>query len=58
MNIFERLVSGYPSGDQEALVTPIVSFLLASFPNYQIGLDLIDLHEGRQLLQERCCVSR
>ena len=35
---------------QETLVTPIVSFLLASFPNYQIGLDLIDLDEGRKLL--------
>lgn len=37
---------------QETLVTPIVSFLLTSFPNYQIGLDLIDLGEGRKLLGE------
>ena len=35
---------------QESLVTPIVSFFLASFPNYQIGLDLLDLYEGRKLL--------
>lgn len=37
---------------QETLVTPILSFLLASFPNYQIGLDLINLHEGHAMLQE------
>lgn len=35
---------------QETLVTPLVSFLLASFPNYQIALDLLDLDEGRKLL--------
>lgn len=35
---------------QESLVTPLVSFMLGTFKNYQIGLNLIDLHEGRKLL--------
>ena len=38
---------------QEPLVTPLVSFLLSSFSNYQIGLNLIDLHEGQILLREK-----
>lgn len=37
---------------QERLVTPIVSFLLASFPDYQIALDLINLHEGHRMLDD------
>ena len=49
----ERINIGiFSSLPQEALVTPIVSFLLASFPNYQIGLDLINLHEGKKMLHE------
>ncbi len=35
---------------QDSLVTPLISFLLTSFPEYQIGLNLIDLSEGRKLL--------
>lgn len=37
---------------QESLVTPMVSFLLACFPNYQISLNLVDLEEGRKLLMD------
>ena len=54
MNDKERITVGIFSAlPQETLVTPIISLLLASFPNYQIGLELINLHEGRKLLQER-----
>jgi DNA-binding transcriptional LysR family regulator len=35
---------------QEQLVSPVVSFLLGAFPDYQIGLNMIDLDEGRKLL--------
>lgn len=37
---------------QEGMVTPLVSFLLTAFPQYQISLELIDLDEGRKLLTE------
>lgn len=37
---------------QEGMVTPLVSFLLTAFPQYQIGLELIELDEGRKLLTE------
>ncbi len=37
---------------QESLVTPLISFMLGRFSKYQIGLNLIDLHEGRKLLLE------
>lgn len=40
----------FSSLPQETLVTPIISFLLGAYPNYQISLDLVDLHEGRELL--------
>lgn len=35
---------------QESLVTPLITFMLGAFQNYQIGLNLIDLYEGRKLL--------
>jgi len=38
---------------QEAIVTPVVSFLLAAYGNrYQTGFDLVDLEEGRRLLMD------
>lgn len=37
---------------QDTMVTPLVSFLLSSFPQYQIALELIALNEGRKLLME------
>lgn len=37
---------------QDTLVTPLISFLLTSFSEYQIGLNLIDLSEGRQMLMD------
>lgn len=40
----------FSSLPQETLVTPIISFLLGAYPNHQISLDLVDLHEGRELL--------
>lgn len=49
----ERLRIGIFSAlPQDTLVTPLVSFLLATFPQYQIGLELIELDEGRKLLME------
>lgn len=35
---------------REELVTPLVSFLLASYPDYQISLEMIELEEGRKKL--------
>ncbi len=37
---------------QDTLVTPLISFLLTSLSDYQIGLTLIDLSEGRQMLMD------
>ncbi len=37
---------------QESLVTPLVSFMMGAFADYQINLNLIDLHEGKKLLLE------
>lgn len=37
---------------REKIVSPLVSFLLASYPEYQISLDLIELDEGRRALGE------
>ena len=37
---------------QDSLVTPLVTFILGTLSNYQIGLDLLDLKEGKQLLLE------
>lgn len=49
----ERLRIGiFSSLPQDTIVTPMISFLLSSFPQYQIGLDLIELDEGRKLLME------
>lgn len=33
---------------REELVSPLVSFLLASYPEYQISLEMIELEEGRK----------
>lgn len=35
---------------REELVSPLVSFLLASYPDYQISLEMIELEEGRKKL--------
>lgn len=37
---------------QESLVTPVLSFLMAVHPQYQLEINLLDLHEGKQLLLE------
>ena len=37
---------------REELVSPIVSFLLASYPDYQISLEMIELEEGRKKLMD------
>ena len=37
---------------REELVSPIVSFLLASYPDYQISLEMIELEEGRKKIMD------
>ncbi|MCI8991734.1 MAG: LysR family transcriptional regulator [Eubacterium sp.] len=37
---------------QETLVTPLISFLLGTYPDYQINLNMVELAEGRQLLMQ------
>lgn len=49
----ERLRIGIFSAlPQDTMITPLVSFLLTAFPQYQIGLELIGLDEGRKLLMD------
>ena len=49
----ERITIGIFSAlPREELVTPIVSFLLASYPDYQISLEMIELEEGRKKLMD------
>ncbi len=39
---------------QDTIVTPILSFLMAVYPQYQLEINLLDLHEGRhQMLDHR-----
>lgn len=43
---------------QETLVMPVITFFLGAFPEYQIGLNLIDMEEGKRLLRREgltCC---
>lgn len=35
---------------RDELVSPLVSFLLASYPDYQISLEMVELEEGRKKL--------
>lgn len=37
---------------QETLVTPLISFLLGRYPDYQINLNMVELAEGRRLLMQ------
>lgn len=37
---------------QDILVTPMIAYLMATYPEYQINLKLIDLFEGKRLLIE------
>lgn len=38
---------------QDTIVTPVLSFLMAVYPQYQLEINLLDLHEGRHQLLER-----
>ena len=49
----ERITLGIFSAlPREELITPLVSFLLASYPDYQISLEMIELEEGRKKLMD------
>lgn len=37
---------------QETIVTPLISFLLGRYPDYQINLNMVELAEGRRLLMQ------
>lgn len=37
---------------QDAIVTPVLSFLMAVYPQYQLEINLLDLHEGRHQMLE------
>lgn len=37
---------------REEIVSPLVSFLLASYPDYQISLEMIELEEGRKKVMD------
>ncbi len=37
---------------REEIVSPLVSFLLASYPDYQISLEMIELEEGRKKIMD------
>ena len=37
---------------QDSFVTPMLSFILATYPDYQINLNMIDLFEGKKLIDE------
>ncbi len=42
----------FSSLPQEELVTPVVSFLLGGFSEYQINLNLVELNEGKKMISD------